>query len=324
MLKKNNFKEKRKICVSKFILFSFFIGYSFCFSAQNNSESIALTEEKDLEFQGHFFNAITQKSIGNYQKSIESLESCNQVLADNEAVFFEFSKNYFHLSNLLLAKNYIEKALRKDPDNIWMQKHLVKIHVKNLNFTDAIKIQQKLAVNNIKEKSYLVRLYLQNKNYKKASLLINEIEKRQSLSYVLKNIKSSLVKKNTKKSTKTNNSTKEASVTDLKEKFKTEKTYAILKKILILEKENTAALLKYSEEGISLFPAQPYVYLVKGTVLNSQKEYDKALTSLKNGIDFVIEEKMEVDFYKEMAKSYNGLGNLKEAKKVTDKWKKMK
>lgn len=288
-----------------------------------NSAAAEISEEKELEFQQFFFKALTDKSIGNYQKSIENLENCNQILENNAAVFFEFSKNYFKTAELLLAKNYIEKALTLKPDNIWMQKHLVKIHVKNLNFTDAIATQEKIAAKNTKEREYLVRLYLQNKNYKKATLLIKEIEKENSLSYMLNNIKKTLSKKNNKKTVaKVKGKEKEPTVA-LKENFKKDRSYVLLQQIIDNE-TIPEEVLKYCEEGIALFPAQPYIYLTKGKVLNHQKKYNKALTSLKNGIDFVIEEKMEVDFYKEMAKSYNGLGNLKEAQKVTEKLKKNK
>ena len=88
--------------------------------------------------------------------------------------------------------------------------------------------------------------------------------------------------------------------------------------------ENPDELLKYSNEGISLFPAQPYVYLNKGRALIYQKEYKKALTSLRNGIDFVIDDKMEAKFYTEMAIAYKGLGNLKEEIIYRQKSKKLK
>ena len=63
---------------------------------------------------------------------------------------------------------------------------------------------------------------------------------------------------------------------------------------------------------------------MKGKALNNQKKYKKALLSLQNGIDFVIEDTMEADFYKEMAVSYKGLGNFKEEKRFIEKSNKIK
>ena len=102
------------------------------------------------------------------------------------------------------------------------------------------------------------------------------------------------------------------------------KDIPILKQILEEYRSDPEMLLKYSEEGILIFPAQPFVYFIKGKALNYQKKYKEALTTLENGIDFVIEDKMEVGFYREMAKSYKGLGNLKEEKKVLEKLNKLK
>ncbi len=75
-------------------------------------------------------------------------------------------------------------------------------------------------------------------------------------------------------------------------------------------------LLKYSKQGIQRFPAQPYVYLVQGKILNHQKAHKNALSILKSGIDFVIEDEMEQVFFREIAKSYKGLGNSKRREKV--------
>ena len=44
-----------------------------------------------------------------------------------------------------------------------MLKHLVKIHIKDKNFSDAIEVQEKLVALNPKEKELLVQLYLNNR-----------------------------------------------------------------------------------------------------------------------------------------------------------------
>ncbi len=298
-----------------FILFSFS-----SFSQDSIPEAKDLTEEKELKFQQFFFKALSQKSIGNYQKAIENLESCNQILANDASVFFEFSKNYFHLNHTLLAKEYIRRALDKEPNNVWMQKHLVKIYSKTRNYKEAILVQQKLVAKYPKERSLLVRLYLQNREYKKAVSVMNDMEADNSLSVNLKRLKTSLEKRKGKSVTeeKTNTSI------SLKNQFKTNKSYTLLKQILKESENDTNELLKYADIGIKLFPAQPFVYLIKGKALNYQKKYKKALATLKNGIDFVIEDQMEANFYQEMAKSYKGLGNYKEEKKYEKKSKNLK
>ncbi|MCL7752816.1 hypothetical protein [Polaribacter sp. Z022] len=320
--RQKNKKEKKAIYNYKLAFFSFLLAFYSLNSLSQDSIPVAedLTEEKELKFQQFFFKALSEKSIGNYQKAIENLESCNQILNENNAVFFEFSKNYFQLNKTLLAKEYINRALIKEPSNIWMLKHLVKINIKEKDFSEAIRNQKKVVVLNLKERELLLRLYLRNRDYENAVLLMDEMEQENALSSNFKSLKLNLEKK-------TRNTVKKQKVNDsdsLIEQFKTDKSYQVLKQLLELYKTNPQILLKYSTEGMALFPAQPYVYLMNGKALNYQKSYKKALLSLQNGIDFVIEDKMEADFYKEMAISYKNLGMTKEQKKVIEKSKKLK
>ncbi|QXP65923.1 lipopolysaccharide assembly protein LapB [Polaribacter sp. AHE13PA] len=320
--KNKEFREKNIIGFYTYALFSFFfVLFSFnSFSQDSIPIAKDLTEEKELDFQQFFFKALSEKSIGNYQKAIENLENSNQILTGNMAVYFEFSKNYLLLNKTLLAKEYIKRALNNEPNNIWMLQHLVKIHIKDKNFSDAIEVQEKLVTLNLSEQELLVKLYLNNKEEDKAISLMNTMELNNGLSTSFKRLKEGLAKRS-------NNSVVEEKITDggsLEEQFKANKSYAVLYQILVAVKENPEVLLKYSDEGILLFPAQPFVYLMKGKALNYQKKFKNALISLQNGIDFVIEDTMEADFYKEMAVSYNGLGNFKEEKNFIEKSKKIK
>jgi len=319
-IKKNNkIEEKRTKC--KLILFSFLFALFSINNFAQDSIPVAkdLTEEKELNFQQYFFKSLSEKSIGNYQKAIENLENCNEILPNNVAVFFEFSKNYFLLKKYLLAKEYINRALKSEPNNIWMLKHLVQIEIQERDFAASILTQEKVVALDTKERDLLVKLYLQNNQLKESLDLLDIMEKEKTLSPSLKRLKADL--EEPKKQLVVKDDLKENS--SFEEQFKTNKSYKVLEQILVESKDN-AKTLKYSNEGITLFPAQPFVYLMQGKALNNNKEYNIALTTLQNGIDFVIEDEMEVDFYKEMAKSYKGLGNFKEEEKLAEKIKKLK
>jgi predicted Zn-dependent protease len=318
--KKKNKVEKRSFNHFKLALF-YFILFSINIFAQDSIPlKEDLTEEAELKFQEFFFKALSDKAIGNYQQAIENLESCNQISTNDVSVFFEFSKNYLLLNNTLLAKEYIERSLEKDINNLWMLTHLVKIYQKDSNYKEAIKIQQKIVDINPKERGLLAKLLVNDKQYKKAISLMNTLEKENTLSSNLKKLKANLEKRKGASVKKENPS----DLGSLINQFKTDKSYKVLKQILNQSSNNTADLLKFSEEGIALFPAQPYVYLLKGKTLNDLKKYKKALTTLQNGFDFVIDDKMEVDFYTEIAKAFKGLGNSKEEKKYTQKAKNLK
>ena len=314
--------RQRRTDWTKTVLFSLFIILN-SFKAYTQDSIPAgkdLTEEAELKFQQFFFKALSEKSIGNYQKAIENLENCNQLLPNDVAVFFEFSKNYLLLNNTLLAKEYINRALEKETNNVWMLKHLVKVYQKENNLTEAIKTQQKIIVENPKERDYLVRLYMYDRQYGEAISLMIILEEENVLSSNLKRLKASLENRkapNVKEK-------KPTDITSLANEFKTNKSYKILEQILKVSKDNPSETLKYSKEGITLFPEQPFVYLMKAKALIYQKNYKKALTTLENGIDFVVEDKMEADFYKEMASAHKGLGNTNQEKKYKQKANKLK
>lgn len=266
-----------------------------------------LTEEKNLEFQSYFFKALSDKAIRNYQKAIGNLEMCNEILPNNPIVYFEFSKNYFFLNRNQLAKEYINRALEKKPNDIWMQLHLIKIFKKERDFTSAIGIQEKLANSDPKRKEELVYLYLQNRDYVKAISLMNAMESENGLSKNLLVLKNNLEKRKSnllKKKTSNN-------LSDLISKFNQENS---LKDLLLIleksEKENKTVFHQLSEKGLELFPAQPSVYLYRAKSLNDQKLHKKALTILETGIDFIIDNPTMLNsFYREMANSYKSLGN---------------
>jgi tetratricopeptide (TPR) repeat protein len=313
------YRKERPFLSFKVSLFSLFFLFNAVSAFAQDSIPLAadFTEEKELKFQEFFFNALSQKSIGNYQKALENLESCNQLLPNNTAVFFEFSKNHLYLNNILLAKEYISRAIEQDPENSWMQRHLVEIFVKERNFSEAIKIQQKLIALAPKENEYLVALYYQNSDYKKAASLLNTLEKKGFISSNLREIKERLEKQKEAKVPQA------AVFQNMYLKFETDKTYVVLKQILEDAKNKPTLLIKYSEEGVALFPAQPFVYLINGSALNRKGAYKKALEILQNGVDFVIEDAMEIAFYKEMVIAYKGLGNKVEEKRYLEKFKKL-
>ena len=309
---KRSIKSVLVLCSMFFLLFS-----THTFAQDSIAFPKDLNEEKELKFQHYFFKALSQKSIRNFQKAIDNLESCNQILPNDVAVFFEFSKNYYALNQIELSKEYIDRALEKDPQNSWMLEHLVAVLQRSNNYAKAIEIQldlinQKPKNTNLKEG--LVRLYLRNNQPEKALMTLNGIKNQNGSTASLQNLKKALENRKSR-FTKEEESTK---LTSSQAKFDFDKTYLSLERLL-KNSNNEVVLLKYSKQGIQRFPAQPYVYLVQGKILNHQKEYKNALSILKSGIDFVIENEMEQVFFREIAKSYKGLGNLKEEKKYLNK-----
>lgn len=290
-------------------------------------DSIAIAEDieekKLLQFQEYFFKALSDKSINNYQKSIENLEACNEILPNNKSVYFELSKNYLLLNKTREAEVYIDKALNIESSNIWMLLHLVAIQKKERNFKEAIKTQLKIVDQNPKQRIELVRLYYFNKQYTDALSLINTLEQENGLSKNLKQLKHSLeLRKGT--------IVKKVVTEDLSSLIvnfeKNQTTFKNLKKLLDFAiKSDVQTFHKYSKLGIDLFPAQPFIYLSRGKSLQMQKKPQEAIDVLESGFDFVIENpSLEIQFYNSLAKSYTRINNPMKAKEYLEKVKKIK
>lgn len=287
------------------------------FSQDNTVLQNTISEKNHLEFQEFFFKAVTEKAINNYQKAIHNLEECNTLLPNNKAVLFELSKNYLSLNKTQEALEYINEALLIEPNNIWLLEHLVAIHKKTKNYSSAIDVQEQIAENYPKKKQEIVYLHLRNNDNKAAIKLLNELAEKKMLDSRLRRIRENLTKPKKNKTTVTSHEVKGT----LKEAFSKEKSFSTLQKLLKqLDTENNTELLNYSNEGMRLFPAQPLVYLMHGKALNKNKNHKKAVKSLQNGIDFVIDDvQMEKRFYTELLTSYKALGDQKNINKYQQK-----
>ncbi|SNR13854.1 tetratricopeptide repeat protein [Tenacibaculum jejuense] len=301
------------------ILFCFLFFISQAEAQDNVVLQDSIPENKLLDFEKLFFDAITSKAINNHQKAIEQLEECNTIIPNEKAVLFELSKNYFLLKKIPEAVAYANQALKDDPENIWIQEHLVKVHRKSGEFEKAIEIQEKIGTKFPKKKRELPFLYLMNNERSKAKKILNELADAKLLNGRLRRLKSQLEKRSTRKTTVTVSNKNQG----LRTKFNKDKSFKNLTDLLEkLQKENNKELLSYSEQGLALFPAQPLVYLMNGIALNNTKQYKKAIETLKNGIDFVIDDrKMEKKFYVELLKAYKGTGDTKNINKYQKKIK---
>ncbi len=288
-------------------------GVTFKAQAQDSIPQVdAQLLKKKLDFQELFFSAITDKAIQNYQKAITALEKCNELVPNDIAVLFELSKNYHFLNRYVPAVNYAEQALALDPKNLWIAEHLVKVYRNHNAFDKAVSLQKKIIANYPKKKGDLVYLYLRKNDLNNAKLILEELKTAKLLSPRLRRIHNQLMAYQKKRRQAAVPSKKSG---DLVAAFEKDSSFKILKPLLTkLDSAKDAKLLAYSEKGLSLYPAQPFVYLMHAKALYRNKKYKNALESLENGIDFVIDNpNMLKDFYKEFVKNYQRMGNAKKA-----------
>ena len=275
-----------------------------------------LVEQQQINFQTFFFEGLQQKAIGNYDKAIFALDACYEIDSQNVAVLYELSKNYSFSNKYKEAKYFVLKALEFEPNNIYLLRFLQRVYLKQNDFKGAIKTKNRILIQKPDEESDLVILYIKSGEIEKAILLLEKLDSLNKLPNQLKVLKQSLTqpvppekRPNEFEQYKTKNK-----LDQLKENYSLKNDYNSLKLVLEreLKTERYLELLKDSEEGLNLYPAQAYLYLMNGVALNSLRKYKEAIEKLESGLEYLIDDaEMESQFMEQLSLSYKGLGQNK-------------
>lgn len=289
------------------------------YAAQKNLKELQ-EEQKQLNFQKFFFEALSQKAIENYDKAIIALENCKNIDPNNTAVYFELSKNYLAQEKYIEAIAYAQKAIEKKPEEIFLLQHLKEIYVKDKNFKKALEIQQKIAMIKPKFQEDLIILFIQNNQIENAKNLLITLEKNGLLTENLRPFKQSLFPSKSVESDKI--PIEKKTIDELKSLYSNDKTFAVLSQILTkqFKGKDYLELEKNGKEATEIFPAQPLSYLFYAKALNKLKKYADAIEVLQSGIDYVIDDyTIEADFYDQLSLGYKGLGKNVQASKYYNK-----
>lgn len=290
-----------------------------------------LVEQQEINFQTFFFEALQQKSIGNFDKAIFALEACDNIEKENIAVLFELSKNYSFLFKYTEAEYYILKGLENDPVNLYMLRHLKEIKTKQNDYQGAIVIQNRIIKIKPEEEADLVILYIKSGEIDEAIALLRKLDHIDKVPEGLESLKESLLQDPKEPLISGSNQISEveskSKVELLRDDYELKKDFDSMK--LLLERELKTKqfldLLEDSEDGLARFPAQPFLYLMHGRALNQLRKYEEAIKSLEDGLDYLIDDDvMKVDFLNEISLSYKGLGNNKMASKFYNEAIKLK
>ncbi len=154
------------------LILSFVLSNNISIFAQEFKEESA---SKDDEFQISYFEALKQKAILNFDKSIESLEKCLKLQPENANVHFQLGKNYLLQKKYKPAYDSFEKATTIDPKNRWYCAGMYDVAYEQKDYNQAIIVVNKLIEFKNDYKEDLVSLYMNTQQFDKALALINEL-----------------------------------------------------------------------------------------------------------------------------------------------------
>lgn len=142
-------------------------------------------EEADLavnELENHFYEALKQKSIENYDKAISALEKCLEKDPKNAEVYYQLGTNFLAQKKYLDAEQNFQKAIDITPNQRWYWNGLYDVYYQTKMYEKAIPIVEKLVAFDVNMKEDLASLYMNTNQFEKAKKVIDDIENTTNLS----------------------------------------------------------------------------------------------------------------------------------------------
>ena len=128
------------------------------------------------EFQEHFFEALKQKGIENYDRAVDALHKCLNLNSKLPVVYFELGKNYNELKNFGAAEDNLKKAISMQPDNVWFLDELYDVYFQQDDIKNALKTIKQLVKYHPDYKEDLAALYVREEKYKQALDILDELD----------------------------------------------------------------------------------------------------------------------------------------------------
>lgn len=128
------------------------------------------------QFQEYFFEAMKQKSIENYDRSVEALLKCKQLNKNISVIYYELGKNYIKLKNFGSAESALKDAVSKEPNNEWYLDALYQFYLEQNDLNKAINTVKLLVKYHPDYKEDLAGLFLKTKKFDDALKILDELD----------------------------------------------------------------------------------------------------------------------------------------------------
>ncbi|MCL6266719.1 tetratricopeptide repeat protein [Flagellimonas myxillae] len=281
--------------------------------AQDEEESAELfLEEYTDEFQEHFFEALKQKSIQNYDRAINLLLSCKQLDPQSDVVDYQLAKTYFLDKQYIQAQEYAIEALHARPSDFWYLESLVNIMEQQGRPMETIKAR--VPLDKVELKENLALIYFKKTKYNKALQILESMGDSQFATELGLKIRDSL-QQNKAKSTISNQPKQSPKEDDPVAQYRSRMEG-------FLEKLDYNALEKMSEEALEAYPLQAYFHYAYGAALNGKSETARAIEVLEGARDYLFDDNVLANkIYRELAKAYTTIGNPTKATEYLNKVK---
>lgn len=278
-------------------------------NAQEKESAEVFLEEYTDQFQECFFDALKQKSIGNYDKAINLLLKCSEYATDQKVLDYELARAFLANRQYIQAQEYALRALNNQPEDPWVLNTLLDVLQSQGN--DLFLLKDQIPWDNMSLKNNLASLYYQREDYNNALKILNNLPSTVFTEQLQRKISDSLKKKQEMNNSVVINTRPENPLDALKGQLEELNNSG---QFLLLESKASEALERY--------PAQPWAYYYYGLALHRSGKSAEASGILESALDFLIDDNdLQQKIYKELAAVYTALGNPSRANMYLSKIK---
>ncbi len=281
---------------------------------ETESAEVSLEEYSDA-FQEHFFEALKQKGIENYDKATNLLLECKRLDADNRVIDHELAKVYLKDKKYPLAEDHAITALNAEPENLWYLNTLVNIiQVQSGSFNSVL---ARIPYNNSKLKENLALVYYQNRNYVAAQNVLREVAKSAFSQELTLKVNDSIEKQRSKitNNAPSKNTDSGSNDDDPMKEYKNRITE-------LMDANSTTLLQHVSAEALEAYPSQPFFYYANGFALNKNDNPKAAIPILEAALDYMLDDaSLANKIYKELSDAYLATNNPEKANMYLSKIK---
>lgn len=108
--------------------------------------ALQLEEQKQMEFEYLFVEALKEKALGNPQRAVQLLSGCLEIDPNSSAAMHELATIHAENNDFTSASLLLEKAINISPENKWYKLLLAQIYQQSRRLSEAAEIYDELLV----------------------------------------------------------------------------------------------------------------------------------------------------------------------------------
>ena len=249
-------------------------------------------EKGNNQFNAHFYNALSFKSLENFEEALEEFEKCININPENPVPYYESALIYRLFAQKESALEFSKKAYILNKENIWYQLLYAELLTSNGTTTKAVYMYKQLIKKYPGNQEYYYLLadnYIYARKFSEAIKIYNQLEKHKGFdkNLIIQKQKLYLEKNDVNGAIYEIQKIIDADKTDIN-------AYEIISELYLLNNEKDKAfeifkkILELDPEDAKVHLTLADYYREQGNNEQSYKELKTAFSSIKLSIDIKV------------------------------------